>query len=263
VAFSAHFADNESQYAMDVDRTRGSFGLAEDRFSPALHAHRKHQLLFANRGALELSVEGSSFLLPPQRAAFIHARVPHRVTARGRVALRTVYFDEKMQLELGACRVFSAPAVLVEMILYGVAARRSPHFYAALAEVMVDCAADTHDFRLPAAQSPELRRAIDAIDLTACTLASVARAAAMSTRSLERRFIEETGITFRSYLRTARVLRSMELLAKGARVTDAALGVGFQSLSSFSRAFEEIAGERPREFLRRSRHENELAGRRA
>ena len=50
------------------------------------------------------------------------------------------------------------------------------------------------------------------------------------------------------------VLRAMTMLADGdATVLDAAVAVGFESLSGFNRAFRRLTGERPSEYRRRIR----------
>jgi AraC-like DNA-binding protein len=83
------------------------------------------------------------------------------------------------------------------------------------------------------------------------TIATVARAARTSVRTLTRRFTEELRLSFRGYLRAARMLRAMELLAQpGSRVTDVALAVGFASPSAFTAVFSEFFGEPPKDFRR-------------
>ncbi|HEU4538051.1 MAG TPA: AraC family transcriptional regulator, partial [Polyangiaceae bacterium] len=108
---------------------------------------------------------------------------------------------------------------------------------------------------LPAARSPELGRAmrlvLDRLD-EPLTAAEVARAAGLSTRTLARRFADEAQTTWRRFLHDARMLKAMDLLVRpGARVTETALAVGFESLGAFSRAFERFAGESPRDYRRR------------
>lgn len=255
---------------VDVDRVRlSAFALADVlvRSDSGFHAHDKHQLLYAAEGALRLETDGGLWLVPPERAAFVQAGLRHRVLTRGRVELRTVYFAKAAfdARALPPCRVFSAPPLLREMILHAMrwGAQRSPRdataerFFAALGAIVPELARDPHDYRLPSPQSPELARAVaQLLERVASPpkLAALARSVGLSERTLERRFQEETGTGYRAFVRAARVHAAMELLSRPrARVTDVALGVGFQSLSSFSRAFAELAGERPRAFLARAR----------
>jgi AraC-like DNA-binding protein len=255
------------QRPVDVDRVKQqAFGLA-DEHRPGIsgwHAHRRHQLLYAASGTLALEVEGSQWLLPPQRAAWIAARAPHRVRVVTPVALRTVYLSTRLARGPdGACRVFAATPLAREMILHAMRwgpgegapeAARGP-FFAALAALLDEWSAEALPFRLPTARTPELGRAMEyAIEALgeSPTIEEAARRAALSTRTLARRFADEAQTTWRTFLHHARMLRAMELLAQpGARVTDTALSVGFESFGAFTRAFEEFTGERPKDYRRR------------
>jgi AraC-like DNA-binding protein len=84
------------------------------------------------------------------------------------------------------------------------------------------------------------------------TLAGAAKTAGLSERTLARRFEDEAGTSWRRFLHDARMLRAMELLAEdGARVTQTAYAVGFESLAAFTHAFTDFTGERPRDFRQR------------
>ena len=249
---------------IDVDAiTLAAFGL-EDDYGPLVtpfHVHQKHQLLYAAEGTLKLEVEGSQWLLPPQRAAWIGAGVPHRVHALGRVALRTVYLAPPLAgAPTGACVVFAAEPLCREMILYAMrwgperAAEdeRARVFFAALGALAGLWAEAALPFRLPTARSPELERAmayaIEEIGREP-TIEGAAKRAGLSVRTLSRRFGDEAQTTWRQFLHQARMMRAMELLGEpGARVTDTAFAVGFESLAAFTRAFEEFTGLLPKDF---------------
>ena len=241
-----------------------SFGIAED--APSLrtrpHAHTRHQLLYASRGVLTLLTEESSWLLPPERAAFLPAGLRHRVRAEGPVSLRTLYLDPALSGVPRELRVFELPALGRELVLF--AMRYSAHApldtrgvctFSLVAELSGLWAEDPCPFDLPSGDTPEVRRAVSAVraDLSVDISADdVARAAGLSVRTLHRRLVLETGLGFRDYLQRARVLAAMAALAEPyARVTDVAPRVGFESLGAFARAFRKIAGESPSEFRER------------
>ena len=74
----------------------------------------------------------------------------------------------------------------------------------------------------------------------------VSRAVAVSERTLRRLFQDTLGLSWRTYLLHARMLRAMALLAApGQSVQETATAVGFDSLSSFTRAFAQFCGETP------------------
>lgn len=73
------------------------------------------------------------------------------------------------------------------------------------------------------------------------SLAECARAARCSAAYLSRTFSQYTGMTISRYLRNLRLEQASELLRSGKyNVTEAAMAVGYSSLSHFSKAFEEM-----------------------
>lgn len=78
------------------------------------------------------------------------------------------------------------------------------------------------------------------------TLASVARAVAMSPFYFCKVFKKATGLTFVEYVSRLRVEKVKELLLNPhLRISEIAFATGFQSLSQFNRTFRQVAGESP------------------
>jgi AraC-like DNA-binding protein len=77
-------------------------------------------------------------------------------------------------------------------------------------------------------------------------LQELADAAGCSPSYLSRTFSAATGLTLSQYHRKLRIERAAELLAAGrCNVSEAAVEVGYQSLSHFSKAFREVMGCAP------------------
>jgi AraC-like DNA-binding protein len=75
------------------------------------------------------------------------------------------------------------------------------------------------------------------------SLSELGREVGCSPFYLSRIFSEHTGLTISRYLRNLRLERAAELLRSGrSNVTEAALAVGYSSLSHFSKAFAEMFG---------------------
>lgn len=235
-----------------------TYGHADDLepFETGWHAHEHHQLLYAAQGTLTLEVGDGSWLLPPQRAAWIGAGVSHWVASRGRVRLRTVYFEPALEGPGVACSVFAMPDLGREMVLHAMrwprACAPSPlarAFFEALSGLCAEWNAQALPLRLPRGRSEALRAALRYATAhigDGVTLEAAARAAGVSSRTLTRRFAQETGTTWRHVVRQARVMRAMELLVEpDARVTDVAYAVGFESIGAFSHAFRAVVGEPP------------------
>jgi AraC-like DNA-binding protein len=75
------------------------------------------------------------------------------------------------------------------------------------------------------------------------SLEEIGREVGCSPFHLSRTFSQETGMTIPQYLRKLRMERAAELLRSGSHnVTEAALEVGYSSLSHFSMAFCQTMG---------------------
>ena len=94
-----------------------------------------------------------------------------------------------------------------------------------------------------------LRRARDLMDreyARPLDVATLARAALMSTAHFSRRFRAAYGETPYAYLMTRRIERAMALLRRGdLSVTEVCFAVGCQSLGTFSTRFTELVGMPP------------------
>ncbi len=234
---------------------------ADDLVTP-WHTHELHQLLYAFEGVAEVESAGVRHVLPPQQAAWIPAGLSHRTTLR-RVRSVAVFFEPSMVDDRGErVRVIAAGAPVREMIVY---ATRWPidrpasdptadAFFAALALLATEWLDDEAPLHLPTSSSPTVATAMaytqdhlaDADERAVCTAAGV------SERSLRRQFRADTGMSWQEYRTTSRVLRAMTMLAEtDVTVLDAAVAVGFESLSGFNRAFLRLTGERPSEYRRR------------
>lgn len=78
------------------------------------------------------------------------------------------------------------------------------------------------------------------------SLAELGREVGCSPFYLSRIFSEQTGLTISRYMRNLRLERAAELLRLGeCNVTEAAMAVGYSSLSHFSKAFAEMFGACP------------------
>lgn len=221
-----------------------------------------HYLLYASSGAFQLEVGNARWLLPPQRAAWVAAAVPLRLTAGRPGTTSSVLFRrDSIPPPAFDCRVFAVSALAREMLLYatrwgreqdpGDAQREAEAepFFCSLAHVCTGLADHPDHFWLPVAGTPELGLAMEftlARLAEMPTLAEVAAVAAVSERTLARRFADETGMTWSQFVRRARMIRAMELLADpDMKIIDVVYAVGFASVSAFNHAFRQFTGETP------------------
>lgn len=81
------------------------------------------------------------------------------------------------------------------------------------------------------------------------TLTRVAAAVNLSTHHLCRKFKRDTGVSFTTWVTSARVAKARLLLQNpNCRVGEAGYGAGFKSLSQYNRAFKKVVGCSPREY---------------
>lgn len=100
----------------------------------------------------------------------------------------------------------------------------------------------------------QVQRGIDFVEANlegTFALPAVSRAAGMSHWHFQRMFRALTGETLMTYVRSRRLSRaSVRLLETDARILDIALGAGFESQESFTRAFRRAYGVPPGQFRR-------------
>ena len=69
--------------------------------------------------------------------------------------------------------------------------------------------------------------------------------AGLSVRTMSRHFMVETGMSFASWRKLARVIASLEKLSEDRAVGDVAFSLGYESVSAYIAAFKEIVGVTP------------------
>jgi AraC-like DNA-binding protein/mannose-6-phosphate isomerase-like protein (cupin superfamily) len=220
------------------------------------HTHATHQLLFASSGAMTVTGDRTSWMIPPHRAVLIPAGIQHSIRMWGEVAMRSLYFPVTAPapvFDTTECRVISVSPLLRELILRvaDLAALDSRVANEArLMSVLMDelGSARIEPLVLP---MPADARAVKAADwvLTnpadGCTATVLARRCGLSERTLERLFRAETGMRFGLWRQKAKLLESVRVLVEGGSVTDAALESGYSSVSAYISAFKQTFGCTP------------------
>ena len=124
-----------------------------------------------------------------------------------------------------------------------------------MAEVLLDelRVAPTTPLHLPMPRDPRALRAAEAFRLDPSLRQPVghwAKIAGASTRTLERLWPSQVGMTFGRWQQQVRLLRALEVLASGRSVTEAALDVGFETTSAFILMFRRALGTTPAKYFR-------------
>jgi AraC-like DNA-binding protein len=74
--------------------------------------------------------------------------------------------------------------------------------------------------------------------------------AGMSRRAFMRAFSAEVGMSFGRWRQQARLFAALEMLAQGKSVTEAAVAVGYDSVSAFIEMFRKMLGTTPQMYFR-------------
>lgn len=219
-----------------------------------LHSHRRAQLFHIVSGSVTVETERGTFIVPPERALWIPSDVRHAVAYLQRSSLRYLFFRPEAVAHLAQeASVVRLSPLLRELILTFL---DYPPDEAAsgpadrIAQVIVDQLATlpVAPLHLPMPSSERLRRAIG--DLIADPsrpddLGQVAERAALSQRSFERHFHNETGMSFRAWRRQARLMKAVELLSFGMPVAEISDRLGYEGPSAFVAGFRKAFGVTP------------------
>jgi AraC-like DNA-binding protein/quercetin dioxygenase-like cupin family protein len=220
------------------------------------HQHAAHQLLFASSGAMTVTGDRTSWMIPPGRAVLIPAGIPHSIRMWGEVAMRSLYFPASAPppaCDANTCRVISVTPLLRELILRvaEMAALDSRvAVEARLMSVLMDEleAARIEPLQLPLPSDVRALAVADHILKTPAdgiTGEALARRCGLGARTLERLFCAETGMRFGLWRRKARLLESVRVLVQSGSVTEAALESGYSSVSAYIAAFKQTFGCTP------------------
>ena len=221
------------------------------------HAHPWGQLIYATSGVLTVWTAQGSWVAPPQWAVWAPAEVAHALRFTGVTRLRTLYVREGLAPALKRSVVIDVSPLLRELIERAVDLgmldeRDATHV--AMTHLILDEMREhtTASLDLPQPRTEILRRV--AAEVAAAPdrregLAALARRFAMSTRTLERGFARETGLSFGRWRRQARFLHALRRLGSGASVKEAAIDSGYRSSSAFIAAFRSTLNMTPARYF--------------
>lgn len=219
------------------------------------HHHVRAQFLYASDGLMTATTVDGAWVVPPGHALLIPAALEHAVEMHGPVQMRTAYLDpDVLAADASRCRVLRVSTLLdrllsalaEEPVLYDEAGRGGHLAALALNEI---ARAPDAPFTATMPQDLRLRRICDAlIDDPADTrgLDHWSDSAAMSRRTLTRRFRKETGLSFGAWRERIRLLAAMARLAQGEPPAKVAGAVGYGEARALKAMMRRVAGERIR-----------------
>jgi AraC-like DNA-binding protein len=221
------------------------------------HAHGWGQLIYASSGAIHVTACSQAWLIPSARAVWLPPGTPHRLRMRGCTRLRTLYIPPPhcAGLAPAPCGLIVSPLLrelILELVRIGHVGTADP-LHRAVGDTLLVMLARAE--RLPlCVRLPADRRALRVAETLlahpgSCdTLQSIAAACGATLRTMQRKFLAETGMPLSEWRQLARLMLAASLLLDGTSVTEAALEVGYAGVSAFIHAFRAKLGQTPTEF---------------
>lgn len=228
------------------------------------HAHSWGQIIFASRGVMQVDAEGSRWAVPPMRCLWMPSHIDHTIRIVTETWMRTIYLRPDLANGLPLdCKVLNVSQLLREIILETVRLKmlsQSVVTHAHLAAVLIDqlIAADEMSLKItmPAdARAVRLANIISNDPANKSPLDALAKLAGASPRTLERLFVNETGLSVGRWRQQARLMMAIRLLVEGSSVNQAAFESGYENPSSFVAMFRRELGTTPGQYIRASESE--------
>jgi AraC-like DNA-binding protein len=223
----------------------------------APHAHARGQLMGALTGLVSVGVDTQRWVVPAIHAIWIPPHRVHSVSSYGPFSGWSVFVAEARCVALP-----HEPRAIRTTPLLREAVRRAATWPGAeldaaqtrVAEVILDelAASKEESLGLPRPTDARLVRIADALasDLADNRgLEAWAEWGGVSSRTLSRRFVAETGLSFAQWRQQARLMRALERVADGVPVTTIALELGYDNVSAFIDMFRRATGTTPGRYL--------------
>ncbi|MBB4121468.1 AraC family transcriptional regulator [Martelella radicis] len=222
------------------------------------HAHPRGQLVWAEEGILRVHSCGAHWLAPTSHAVWIPGEVFHAVVMETDVSTCFIYIDPSVtDLRGRHCEVLYMTPLMRQLLLrfraLGLSGNRDR--LSRLSGVIIDELAflPTAPLSLPAGSDPRLVRVtgrlLERPDDHA-NLEELARFAGAGTRTLERLFRRETGLSFSEWRNRLRLMEAVNHLSHGKSSVEIASLLGYRSASAFVAAFRRNFGVPPQSYLK-------------
>jgi AraC-like DNA-binding protein len=232
--------------------------LVTQGFENEPHTHRRAQLILTIRGLVTCEVAKGMWMVPPQTALWIPGGMEHSVRAVGDVEIHVLFAEPEVARDFPPeCCTIAITPLLRELVI---AVSRLPPLYnldgplGRLVHVMLDQFVDApiEDLHLPLPMDRRLRGIADALiadPSDRATIGEWARRVAMSERTLYRRILKETRMSFSRWRQQFQIMFALERLTEGRAVQIVAFDLGYESASAFITMFRKALGQPPAQYL--------------
>lgn len=220
------------------------------------HTHRDHQLAWASSGVLTVVTNAATWVLPPTRALWIPAELPHETLSSGQATMRALYVNPDLcPISWPDPTPVGASQLLAELIAYlgseTLSAAARARAEAVLVDLLEPVPMATIEVRLPVdGRARDVAQGLADDPADRRTLSEWGQHVGASERTLARAFLAETGVPFGRWRTLLRLQAALPALASGEPVGNVARRVGYETPSAFVAAFHRETGLTPASYSR-------------
>ena len=226
----------------------------------AAHSHDWGQLIYAYSGVLEVTTPVGHYLVPPSRAVWMPPEVPHEVSSLCGAELSSVYISTCESQLLGSeCYVVEVTNLLRELIIEALQQPveydwkgRAGRMFRTLRDQIVT--AKQTPLHLPLPTDDRLLKLCSELQRDPASkrnLESWGEYVGASSRTLQRLFQKETGLSFRGWRQQLRLQVALQQMVSSTdSITKISADLGYESSSTFIAMFRQQLGQTPGEYLK-------------
>ena len=223
------------------------------------HLHQRAQLTFVKEGYQYFHINNKVYLVPQNHVIWIPSLQKHKITSEAETVKLMVSLFKNMPEDqfYKTTHVFPAPPILKEMIFYAKKWNKETDknheqetFMNALLISLPNFCKENTALQIPLPSDKRLLEVCQFINLNYkndYSIEELAEAANLSSRSLQRIFKKETGISVKKYAQLIKILKSIELIDSNQfTLSEIAYQVGYKSLSAFTSSYKAIMNTKPK-----------------
>ncbi|MFQ0829578.1 helix-turn-helix transcriptional regulator [Serratia fonticola] len=216
------------------------------------HQHQQGQVYLLSHGMMMLETAGQQWAMTAGNLGWLPPHSPHQALSCGKVIGWILYLPEACCNTLAATPRLTAANALSSALVERIAQFSAPLDMAQqrLVEVLLDemRSEEAEPLQLPLPQDARLLKIAYGLlndPANDRQQGEWAAWAGLSPRTLSRRFMQETGMSFSRWRQQARVIRSLEALSAGMPVANVANECGYDNVSAYIAAFRQRFGITP------------------
>ena len=229
-----------------------------------LHSHTKGQLSYVEGGIAYITIDFKTYVVPARHYFWIPQGMEHILRiGYSATVLRSLYFyahDDHAHPFYNRLGIYPANELLIQMINFSErwdGRHVTPkddnfEFLVALKNILPQLNNKALPIILPTTDNEQMQKIIRYLEKNLAeplTAKQICGQFNMSERSMSRLFQATLHMSFLLFLKTVRMVKAIELILKTQQpIGDIAYAVGYNTISSFSDAFQDFTLSRPTDF---------------